>query len=106
MSTAAVSLAPTLGDLPVIAAEVIRIAFRLGALVDQVSQNLQPRPAEGTGDSWAYVVPGVAPEEAQKELDAIHKAEVSCSSTRPPSIYSTPQLSLLPYATSITWSNM
>ncbi|PNP49295.1 hypothetical protein THARTR1_09963 [Trichoderma harzianum] len=75
MSTAAVSLAPTLGDLPVIAAEVIRIAFRLGALVDQVSQNLQPRPAEGTGDSWAYVVPGVAPEDAQKELDAIHKAE-------------------------------
>lgn len=88
MSTAAVSLAPTLGDLPVIGAEVIRIAFRLGALVDQVSQNLQPRPAEGTGDSWAYVVPGVAPEEAQKELDAIHKAEVKLFiHTAPPALH-------------------
>ncbi|KAL7783877.1 polyketide synthase-like protein [Trichoderma ceciliae] len=75
MATAAVSLAPTLGDIPVIGAEVIRVAFRLGALVDQVSQNLQPRPADGAGDSWAYVVPGVVAEDAQKELDAIHTAE-------------------------------
>jgi monodictyphenone polyketide synthase len=76
--TAAVSLAPTLGDIPIIGAEVIRVAFRLVVLVDQVSQNLQPRPADRTMDSWAYVVPGVAAEDAQKELDAIHAAEVCC----------------------------
>lgn len=57
---------------------MIRIAFRLGVLVDEVSQNLQPRSLEdGPGDSWAYVVPDLSAEDAQKELDAIHAAEVS-----------------------------
>lgn len=78
LMTAAVSLAPTLGDMPVVGAEVIRVAFRLVVLVDQVSQNLQPKPAEGTGDSWAYIVPGVGAEDAQKELDAFHAVEVCC----------------------------
>lgn len=78
LSTAAVSLSPTLADVPVAGAEVIRIAFRLGVLVDEVSQNLQPRPVDGTpASSWAYVVPGIVVEEVQKELDAIHAAEVS-----------------------------
>ncbi|KAL7925621.1 polyketide synthase-like protein [Trichoderma austrokoningii] len=75
LMTAAVSLAPTLGDLPVVGAEVIRVAFRLFVLVDQVSQNLQPKPSEGTGDSWAYIVPGVGAEDAQKELDTFHAIE-------------------------------
>lgn len=76
--TAAVSLAPTLGDIPITGAEVIRVAFRLVVVVDQVSQNLEPRPSTGTGDSWAYVVPGVVAEDAQRELDAIYAAEVCC----------------------------
>jgi monodictyphenone polyketide synthase len=78
LSTAAVSLSPTLADVPVAAAQVIRIAFRLGVLVNEVSQHLQPRPLDtGPGDSWAYVVPDVEVDAVQKELDAIHKAEVS-----------------------------
>lgn len=76
LTTAAVSLAPTLGDIPVVGAEVIRVAFRLVVLVDQVSQNLQPKPVEGTGDSWAYIVLGVGAEEVQEELDAFHAVEV------------------------------
>ena len=79
LATAAVSLAPTLADLPLASAEVVRIAFRLGVLVDEVSQNLQPRqaPAESaSSDSWAYVVPDVVVEEVQKELDTIHAIEV------------------------------
>lgn len=58
---------------------MVRIAFRLGILVDEVSQNLQPRQASteaGLGDSWAYVVPDAAVYEVQKELDAIHTIEV------------------------------
>ncbi|KAJ9142487.1 Ketoacyl-synt-domain-containing protein [Pleurostoma richardsiae] len=78
LATAAVSLSPTLADLSLAGAEVVRIAFRLGVLVDDISQNLQPRHAssEGpSGGSWAYVVPDVAAEDVQRELDAIHMAE-------------------------------
>lgn len=77
MSTAAVSLSPTLADIPHAGAEVIRTAFRLGVLVDEVSQNLQPRSTEGPGDSWAYVVPGVKAEDVQSQLDTVHATEVS-----------------------------
>lgn len=79
LATAAVSLSPTLVDLPLAGAEVVRLAFRLGVLVDEVSQNLQPRDLTGIGspDSWAYVIPDVAAGDVQKELDAIHAREVS-----------------------------
>ncbi|KAJ5952332.1 uncharacterized protein N7479_010745 [Penicillium vulpinum] len=76
LSTAAVSLSPTLADLPLAGAEVIRIAFRLGVVVDEVSQNLHPRSVDGSpASSWAFVVAGVVEEDVQKELDAIHAAE-------------------------------
>ena len=78
LSTAAVSLSSSLTDMPLAGAEVVRLAFRLGILVDEVSQNLQPRQVSeaGPGDSWAYVVPDVTADEVQRELDAIHKTEV------------------------------
>ncbi|ESZ98980.1 putative polyketide synthase [Sclerotinia borealis F-4128] len=77
ISTAAFSLSPTLANLPLAGAQAIRVAFRLGVLVTEVSQNLQPRQVSdgSTKDSWAYVVPNVAASEVQKELDAIHAAE-------------------------------
>ena len=57
----------------------MRQAFRLGVLVDEVSQNLQPRDVTDTStpDSWAYVLPDVAGDEVQQELNAIHAKEVS-----------------------------
>ena len=78
MSTAAVSLSPTLADVPLTGAEVVRVAFRLGVLVDAVSQNLQPRQLSeaNSGDSWAYVVSGATADEVQTELDVIHMTEV------------------------------
>lgn len=78
MATAAVSLSPTLADLPLTGAEVVRIAFRLGILVDEVSQNLQPRDLtdKGLPDTWAYVIPDVEPNDVQRELDSIHAQEV------------------------------
>ncbi len=81
LATAAVSLAPSVADIPLAGAQVVRQAFRLGVLVDEVSQNLQPRDLTDTGtpDTWAYVLPDVAAEDVQQELDAIHTKEVSLS---------------------------
>jgi monodictyphenone polyketide synthase len=75
LATAAVSLSSTLADYPRAGGEVVRIAFRLGILVDKVSLNLQPREAEP--ESWATVLPEVDPNEVQQELDAIHAREAS-----------------------------
>lgn len=78
MATAAVSLASTIADLPVTGAQVIRQAFRLGILVDEVSQGLQPRDLmdNDTTDTWAYVLPDVSVDEVQHELDSIHEKAV------------------------------
>ena len=76
--SAAVSLAPAVADLPLAGAQALRQAFRLGVLVDEISQSLQPRePMEsGAPDTWAYVLPGVTADEVKRELDAIHVKEV------------------------------
>lgn len=75
--TAAVSSSSTLSDLPSAGAKAVRVAFRLGVLVDEVSQNLQPRDTTGSPDSWAYVVPDATAHEVQQELDGIQAREVS-----------------------------
>jgi monodictyphenone polyketide synthase len=79
LASAAVALAHTLSDLPLSGAQVLRQAFRLGVLVDEVSQNLQPRDWTDTSapDSWAYVLPDVTVEQVQAELDAVYSKEVS-----------------------------
>jgi hypothetical protein len=104
LSTAAISLSPTLNDLPLAGAEVVRIAFRLGVLVDRVSEHLQPRaPADsGPGDSWAYVVPDVSADEVQRELEAIHTKEVSMKSLR---VYSEMEcfVTLCSYRSCMNW---
>ena len=57
----------------------MRQAFRLGILVDDISQNLQPRDLTDTGtlDTWAYVLPDTVADEVQQELNAIYAKEVS-----------------------------
>lgn len=57
-------------------AEVVRVAFRLGVVVHEVSQNLEPRDLSGSLDAWASVVPGVKAEDVQAELDAVQAREV------------------------------
>jgi hypothetical protein len=79
LASAAVSLSPSLTDIPFSGAEVVRVAFRLGVLVDEVSQNLEPRDLNGPPNTWAYVVADVRAEDVQKELDAIQRTEVSSS---------------------------
>ncbi len=75
MSTA-VSLSASLDDVVVSGVEVLRIAFRLGVHVSDVSKDLETNDTE-TLDSWAYVVYGLTAGEAQKELDIIHTRDVS-----------------------------
>lgn len=78
LATAAVSLAPTLAELPSVAAEVVRIAFRLGVHVDGVSENLEPRdPSATSPDTWAAVIPGISPDDVHRELEAHREKEVS-----------------------------
>ncbi|RMD39347.1 hypothetical protein DV735_g5786, partial [Chaetothyriales sp. CBS 134920] len=75
LSSVALSLAPTIADLAVTGVEVVRIAFRLGVVVTEVSHNLEQRDTSAAADSWAYVVADVAAAEVQDELEAIQAAE-------------------------------
>ncbi|MCJ1400472.1 Atrochrysone carboxylic acid synthase Agnpks1 [Xylographa trunciseda] len=86
LATAAISLAPSVADIPLAGAQVVRQAFRLGVLVDEISQNLQPRDLTDTStpDTWAYVLPDVAADDVQQELDAIHAKEVSLEGQKTP----------------------
>ena len=77
LATAAVSLSQALTDLPLAGAEVARVAFRLGVVVDEVSQNLEPRDPSSPPSAWASVVPDVLAKDVQNELDTIHASEVS-----------------------------
>ncbi|AEO66245.1 polyketide synthase [Thermothielavioides terrestris NRRL 8126] len=74
-AAAAVALAPTVGDLPLPAVQVVRIAFRMGVMVHHVSQNFQPRFLTGSAppEPWAYVLPDATADEVQRELDAFQK---------------------------------
>ena len=75
-----------MAEIPLAGAEVVRVAFRLGILVNEVSQNLEPRDLTGSPDTWAYVIPDVTAMEVQKELDAIHTRKVSLIRSHHPKV--------------------
>lgn len=75
LASSAVSLSSSIPELPLAGAAVTRIAFRLGVLVDEISQNLEPRDMEAP-ESWAWVVAETTEGEVQKELDAIQSKQV------------------------------
>ncbi|KAJ5761815.1 Acyl transferase/acyl hydrolase/lysophospholipase [Penicillium nucicola] len=75
LASTAVSLSSTLADLPRAGADAVRLAFRLGIHVQGVSANLEARELSERPDTWAYVVHGVDPDAAQKELDTIHSRQ-------------------------------
>lgn len=70
---------PTLADLPKIGAEAVRIAFRMGVLVDEISQSIEAREAGSPSDSWAAVVMNVNEATMQKELDSFNTSTVGTS---------------------------
>ena len=80
MAAAAVSISSCLSDVALNGIESVRIAFRLGIHVDHISQSLESLEADGTRESWAYVVTGVSSEEIRAEIGRYN--EESVSSTR------------------------
>ena len=77
LASSAIAMSQSMSDIPLAGAEAVRIAFRLGVLVDEVSQNLEPREEGSSPDTWAIVVTGVTESGVQKELDAIQTKIVS-----------------------------
>ncbi|KAJ5697002.1 hypothetical protein N7536_007414 [Penicillium majusculum] len=77
----AVAVSTSLDDLVIAGIEVLRIAFRIGVFVGDVSQNLEAVDA-ASSDSWAYVVYGLTVDKAQKELDDIQAKENTPSASR------------------------
>lgn len=65
------SLVPS--DLPLVGADVIRIAFRMGVYVYHVSESIEARDPLSSlpPDTWAYVVQNMNAETAQTELDQL-----------------------------------
>ena len=76
LASAALSLSPRLADVPFVGAEVVRIAFCVGVLVDEVSQSIEPRDTNGRSENWAYVVTGITEDLVQHELDKANGDEV------------------------------
>ncbi len=58
-----------MADLAHTGAESVRIAFRLGVYVDEISRKLEPREADANLESWAYVVAEMSAADVQKEID-------------------------------------
>ena len=66
-----------MADLAHSGAESVRVAFRLGFYVDEISRKLEPREADGNLESWAYVVAEKSQEQVQRELDRYNAETVS-----------------------------
>jgi monodictyphenone polyketide synthase len=82
LAAAAVSLASNDVDLPFHGANAVRIAFRMGIHVQEVSNHLEvPQTAEDP-KSWAYVIHGVGPKDAQRELNANQSSEPTSKTSK------------------------
>lgn len=77
VAAAAVAASTTISDLPRIGSEAIKIAMRMGVVVQNLSQNLESREMDAAPDSWAYVVIGLDEQAVQEELDSFNTSTVS-----------------------------
>lgn len=73
LAAAAVACAANLIDLPDIAVEAVRLAFRTGAVVESFS--IPARRAGELDGSWSLIVPGTL-EEVQAELQNVQDSAV------------------------------
>jgi asperthecin polyketide synthase len=76
LAASAVAVSPTLADLAVAGAQSIRIAFRLGIHVYEISSLLEAPLADPESESWAYVVPGLSADVVQAEIDNYNQRTV------------------------------
>ncbi|RMD42781.1 hypothetical protein DV735_g2314, partial [Chaetothyriales sp. CBS 134920] len=68
ISGAALALAKTLADLTRIGAECVRVTFRVGVFVHDISSKLEAPQPDGSLLSWSHVVTGLTQEAVQDEL--------------------------------------
>lgn len=76
LSAATVAASTSIADLANVGTEAVRVGFRMGIHVDQVSRSLEAREPDSSPESWAYVVTGVTSEVIQQELDRFNKETV------------------------------
>ncbi|KAJ5834965.1 hypothetical protein N7447_000991 [Penicillium robsamsonii] len=69
LAGAAVSLSKNLHDLTTTGAESVRVAFRLGIYIDEISRTVEARDPGAPPQSWAYVVTGMSAKDVQQEID-------------------------------------
>lgn len=82
LSAAAVALCPNVSMIPSIAADITRVAFRFGLVVDQVCRALEVSPDEiNAASAWIYCVYGVDPYEAQEAVACFNAQKVCQFST-------------------------
>lgn len=77
LAAAAVSAAPSLPDLVELTLRAIRVAFRLGLYVNQVSSQFEPEGNALARDSWSFAVSDMTVEEIQHEIDRYNTETVS-----------------------------
>lgn len=76
LAATAVVASPSLLDLPITAAEVVRIAMRAGILLYQKSQDLEQLSLDSSLESWTTVVRGLDESIVRGELEKFNKSMV------------------------------
>lgn len=74
---AAVSLSRSLADLARNGSEAVRVAFRLGVYVEDISRKLESSHPDGTPKSWAHCVPSMSQDKVQAEVERYNTEAVS-----------------------------
>jgi hypothetical protein len=75
LCAAAIACATSIVDLPNVAVEAVRLAFRIGSVVETYS--VQDQHPNNRSDSWSWVVSGTL-QKAQEELQTVQDTAVSC----------------------------
>ena len=84
LAAAAVSAASSLPDLVELTLRAIRVAFRLGLYVNQVSSQFEPEGNALARDSWSFAISDMTVEEIQHEIDRYNAETVSSPDTNSP----------------------
>ncbi|KAI3045616.1 hypothetical protein CBS147352_7723 [Aspergillus niger] len=82
LAATAVVASPSLLDLPITAAEVVRIAMRAGILLYQKSQDLEQLSLDSSLESWTTVVRGLDESIVRGELEKFNKSMETPPSSR------------------------
>ncbi|THC91909.1 hypothetical protein EYZ11_008639 [Aspergillus tanneri] len=82
LAGATVALSSSLADVAKIGAESVRVSFRLGVYVADISSKLEAPQSDGTLQSWAHVVTEMTQDAVQEELSQFNVATQSPDLTK------------------------